>query len=262
MSEAWLDELRRQVRRREDPWVVLEGRHAVEAAVGGWWDVKVVAASEDSDWELPGWSGLDVVRLPRTQLEELAGYPFHRGVIGLARQPEEAADVAALMEELEDDALIVVCPRLADASNVGAVVRNAAALGAQAVLFGEEGASPFDRKAVRSSSGGLFRIPVRVADGGQILRCLKSSGFHLVGAAAGEGSVALDDSDWPDGRTALLFGSEDEGLGLFWEAACDQLVGIPMESGMDSMNVAACTAVCLWQAISFRRATADEDDFF
>lgn len=242
--------------------MVLEGRHVVEAAVNGWWDVKLVVAAEDSEWDLPGWSGLEVRRLPRREIEEIAGYPFHRGVIGLARQPEEARDVAGLMEELDDDALIVVCPRLNDAANVGAVVRNAAALGAQAVLFGAEGASPFDRKAVRSSSGGLFRIPVRVADGGQILRCLKSSGFCIVGTAPAEESVVLDESDWPDGRVAILFGSEDEGLGLFWEAACDHLVGIPMESGMDSLNVAASTAVCLWQAVSFRRATADEDDFF
>ena len=243
----WLEELHTQIRKRRDPWVVLEGRHAVEAAVAGWWDVHGVVASAESSWDLPGWSGLEVQRRSRQELEALAGYAFHRGVLGLARQPEETGDVAGLLEELSKEALIVVCPGLADAANAGAILRNAAALGAEAVLFGSDGVSPFERKAVRASGGALFRIPVRVADGGQMLRCLKAGGFRLVGTAAGKGNPAIHEVDWPAGRLALVFGAEDQGLGPFWSAACNRMVGIPMESGMDSLNVAASSAVCLWE---------------
>lgn len=256
---TWLTELRTQIRKRLDPWVVLEGRHAVEAAVAGWWDVQGVVASRESEWDLPDWSGLEVMRRSREEMKEVAGYPFHRGVLGLARQPDEVADVAGLMEELPDDAMIVVCPKLTDAANAGAIVRNAAALGAQAVIFGEEGVSPFDRKAVRASAGALFRIPVRVADGGLILRCLKAGDFSMVGATVDKEERGLEVADFCDGRLALLIGSEEDGLGSFWLKACDQLHWITMASEVDSLNTAAASAIFLWEISRFR---GEEDDVF
>ncbi len=243
----WIEQLRAQIRRREDPWVVLEGRHAVEAALGGWWDVAGVLAGEESVWEPPAWSGLDLLRWPRREIEALAGYAFHRGVIGLARQPEETGDLPSLLGELSDEALIVVCPNLSDAANAGAILRNAAALGAEAVIFGREGVSPFERKAVRASAGALFRIPVRVADGGQILRCLKAGGFSMVGACCGDGIPDVATYEPPADRLALVIGSEAKGLSPFWEAACDAHVTVPMASGMDSLNAAAASAVLLWE---------------
>lgn len=249
----WVEELKVQIRRREDPWVVLEGRHAVEGALGGWWDVAGVVAGEESAWEPPDWSGLDLLRWPRREIEELAGYPFHRGVLGLARQPEETRDMPSLLAELPGDALIVVCPSLSDAANAGAVIRNAAALGAAAVVFGREGVSPFERKAVRASAGALFRLPVRVADAGQVLRSLKAGGFTLMGAGCAGHLPELDACDPTPGRLALVIGSEAEGLGPFWEAVCDEQFRIPMASGMDSLNAAAASAVMLWE-INRRRA--------
>lgn len=249
----WIDELARQVRRRSDPWVVLEGRHAVEGAIGGWWDVKGILASEDCEWTPPIWSGLELTRIERAKLEEIAGYQFHRGVLGLAKLPEERADVAGLMEELPDDAMVVVCPSLSDAANAGAIVRNAAALGAHAVIFGEEGVSPYERKSVRASSGALFRIPIRVADGGQVLRCLKAAKFVVLGADGSEGAEPCEGRDWEEGRIALAIGREDEGLSSFWKMACDARLRIPMASGMDSLNAAAASAVMLWEMKQGRR---------
>ncbi|MBB5352995.1 tRNA G18 (ribose-2'-O)-methylase SpoU [Haloferula luteola] len=243
----WIDELSRQTRKRSDPWIVLEGRHAVEGAISGWWDVQGILAADDCEWMLPIWSGLELTRVERKMLEQVAGYAFHRGLIALAKLPDERRDVASLMKELPEDARVVVCPSLADASNAGAIVRNAAALGAQAVLFGDEGVSPYERKAVRASSGALFRIPIRVADGGQILRCLKAAKFRLVGADGGEETASLESCEWDEGRVALVIGSEDQGLNGFWKAACDVRVRIPMVSGVDSLNAAAASAVMLWE---------------
>lgn len=257
VQTQWVEELRVQIRRRVDPWVVLEGRHAVEGALGGWWDVAGVLAGEECGWEPPHWAGLELLRRPRQELEELAGYPFHRGVLGLARQPEETADVASLMPELAEDALVVVCPSLSDAANAGAILRNAAALGAAAVIFGREGVSPFERKAVRASAGALFRLPVRVADAGQTLRCLKAARFTLLGTACGEMVAPLDAVEPAPGRLALVIGSEADGLGPFWQAACDEFVRIPMTSGMDSINAAAASAVMLWE-LRRRREAAQE----
>ncbi|MBK1827453.1 RNA methyltransferase [Haloferula rosea] len=260
MDEAeWMQELQLQMKERTDPWVVLEGRHAVEGAMGGWWDIVGVLAGEHCEWEPPDWSGLVVIRRDRKTVEATAGYAFHRGVIGLARQPDEVADVHGLMSELDADATVVVCPRLSDPSNVGAIIRNAAALGAAAVILGSEGASPFERKAVRASSGALFRVPVRVADSGQVLRCLKAGGFRLIGTSGHKNATALTQLDGVEGRVALVIGSEAEGLGSFWEKACDCLTRIPMESGMDSMNAAAASAVCLWELQRLREAALDEE---
>ncbi|BCX50072.1 tRNA/rRNA methyltransferase [Haloferula helveola] len=243
----WVKQLRIQIRQRVDPWVVLEGRHAVEGALGGWWDVAGVLAGEECTWDPPQWSGLELLRRPRTELEELAGYAFHRGVIGLAKQPEDTGDVAALMGELGPEAMVVVCPRLTDAANAGAIIRNAAALGAEAVIFGHEGVSPFERKAVRSSAGALFRIPVKVADAGQILRCLKAGGFSLAATTGDKRATDLATYDPPEGRLAVVIGSEADGLGQFWMTACDDHIRIPMASVMDSMNAAAASAVTLWE---------------
>lgn|GEM_PF-3589454 len=255
----WVAELRVQIRRRVDPWVVLEGRHAVEGAIGGWWDVVGILAGEGCNWEPPTWAGLDLLRRPKDWVEAVAGYAFHRGVVGLARQPEETADVQGLVAELDADATVVVCPALADASNAGAILRNAAALGAKAVLFGDGGVSPFERKAVRSSSGALFRLPVRVADSGQILRCLKAGKFRILGADAGGDAAPLPDLGPVEGRVALVVGSEERGLGSFWSRACDTKLRIPMTSGVDSLNAAAASAVLLWEIARAREEASEEE---
>lgn len=247
MVTQWLEILHAQIRERRDPWVVLEGRHAVEAALAGWWEVAGVVASEESPWEPPVWSGLEFLRRSRRDLEEIAGYAFHRGVLGLAKLPGETGEVAKFLKETDGDALVVVCPRLADAANAGAIVRNAAAMGAAGVLFGAEGVSPFERKSVRSSTGSVFRLPVRIADGGQLLRSLLAAGFELLGADAGEGSMDIRELPAAEGRRALVIGAEDDGLGPFWRSAVSSSVRIPMAEGVDSLNAAAASAVLLWE---------------
>lgn len=234
MDEEWLSELQTQVKMREAPWVVLEGRELVEAALAGWWDLHGVLVDENSEWDPPLWSGLDFLRGPSQLLEDISGGSDHGGVLALARQPDETADVAGLVGELEQQALLVVCPKLGDAAEVGAVVRHAAAMGAQAVLFGSEGASPFEGAALRAAGGGLFQLPLRVADSGQIWRCLKAGGFKMAGAEAGAdiGPPSLMGAE----RLALVLASECEGLGSFWKSACDQLVGLPPDDSANSVS--------------------------
>ena len=253
----WLEELRMQIRERRDPWVVLEGRQAVEGALGGWWDVAGVLAGEECSWLPPDWSGLDLLRKSREEIKEIAGDAFDHGVLGLARQPEETADVASLLGELSADAMIVVCPMLSDAGTVGAVIRSAAALGAEAVIFGAEGISPFERRAVQSSAGALFRLPVRVADGGQVMRCLKAGRFAMIGAANDGDAADLPADESTEGRVALIIGSESGGLGSFWEAACDVRVRVPA-SGLDSLDAAAASAVLLWELRRMREQEGGE----
>ena len=253
----WLGELRVQILDRQDPWVVLEGRQAVEGAVAGWWDLAGILAGESCDWEPPEWSGLELVRRPSEVLEAIGSHDLHEGVLGLSKFPDETANVASLMTELDDDAIVVVCPRLSDEEHVGAVLRNAAALGAKAVIFGREGVSPFERGAVRSSAGALFRVPVRVADGGQILRCLKTAGFMLIGGAVGEKSVSLDGLTLEPGRLAIVIGSEVDGLGSFWKAACDALAHVPVASDSELLDPATMSAVFMWELARRQKEQAE-----
>lgn len=255
----WVDELKKQVLQRQDPWVVLEGRQAVEAAVAGWWDVSGILAAENCEWEPPEWSGLELLRRPRGVIEEVSGGGGEEGILGLARQPDETPNVAGLMEELDPDALVMVCPRLQMGAQVGSIIRNAAALGAKAVLLGREGVSPFEPCSVKASAGAIFRIPVRVADGGQILRCLKMAGFQLIGRAREEDSVPLDRLKLDPGRHAVIVGADDQGLGSFWKAACDSLVHVPTETGHDTLDSAAACSTLLWEMGRRRKEQAERE---
>lgn len=215
----WLRELRGQVVEQRAPWVLLEGRAAVEAAMAGWWEVVGILIDEAHPWEIPPWSGPEVLRRSAGELAALGDAGAHQGVLGLARLPAESFEVAAFVRALGPEALLVVCPRVGDAARAGRLIALAAEQGAAAVLFGAEGASPFAAAAVAASAGALFRIPVRVADGGQLLRSLKAAAVHLVGLEPAAGPL---DPAPPPGRRALVVGDPATGLGAFWRAACDR----------------------------------------
>jgi TrmH family RNA methyltransferase len=250
MESEWLGTLREQLRERRDPWVILEGSAAVEAAIGGWWEVPGVVAAEDTQWQAPVWSGLDLLRLPLPDEPEIADFVLHFGVVGLAKIPQETGEVAKFLAGLEPNALVVVCPRLNEAADAGAIMRNAAAMGAAGILFSAEGVSPFERAAVRASAGAVFRLPVRVGDGGLLLRSLKAAKFEMLAALAGEGAEDVRELPPATGRRALVLSSEEGGLGAFWSAGCDRKVKIPMnEASVDSLGLVACSAVLLWELV-------------
>ncbi|TAE86542.1 MAG: hypothetical protein EAZ71_11750 [Verrucomicrobia bacterium] len=201
--------------------MVLEGREAVEAALAAWWDVVGMMVAEEQAWEVPVWSGLEVLRCGEVELSEWGDPARHCGVLGLARLPAERAEVADFALGLEPEALLVVCPRTMDAEFAGRLIGLAAERGAAGVLFGAEGVSPFGSDVVAASAGGIFRVPVRVADGGQLLRSLKAARVRLVACEA-EGSQGPRVAR--TGRRALVAGDPVLGLGAFWRAACDERV--------------------------------------
>jgi tRNA G18 (ribose-2'-O)-methylase SpoU len=225
-----------QATTRRDPWVVLEGQATVEAALAGWWEVAGVMLCDAHPWEVPAWSGLEVVRKPLSAFAGLADPARHGGVLGLARQPAETAEVAAFAKGLEAEALLVVCPKLEDPVLAGTVARHAERIGAAGVLFGAEGVSPFGAAAVAASDGAVFRLPVRVADSGQLLRSLKAAAVDLTGLEPGADPAGVMR---PDGRRALVVGDPERGLGPFWRAACDRWGGGEMESLLRRLAVQA-----------------------
>lgn len=209
------------------PWVVLEGRAAVEAALAGWWEVAGVMMEESHPWEVPPWSGLDVRRMTAAGMAGFGDPERHGGVLGLAREPAETREVAAFCKALDADAMLVVAPRLADPVLAGRLMRQAEGIGAAAVLFGAEGTSPFGPAAIEASGGAAFRLPVRVADGGQLLRSLKAAAVDLTGWEQDGGPAAAAPAA---GRRALVIGDSESGLGPFWRSACDRRGGGEWES--------------------------------
>ena len=156
----------------------------------------------------------------------------HGGVIALAKQPQETAEVAAFVKSLEVDALLLVCPRAGDATSAGELVRLALGAGAAGVLFGAEGVSPFDPDAVAASGGDVFKLPVKVADAGLILRSLMAGKVNLLGLGGKDPVEILV----PEGRRALVVPGE-RGLDGFWAKACDQLTSALLGEALEAFAV-------------------------
>lgn len=186
--------------------------------------------------------------LPGEQMERLCGYRVTRGFLCAMRRPRPLSVEAAL----EGARRVVVLEDLVDVTNVGALFRSAAALGADAAILSPRCADPYVRRAVRVSMGCVFKLPWARADEASwpdaTLEGLRGQGFSVLALALEKGAAPLDDPALlASERRALLFGSEGYGLSRQALSACDRSVIIPMAHGVDSLNVAASSAVAFWQ---------------
>lgn len=190
---------------------------------------------------------------PENELEKLTGFQLTRGALAAFRRPAERS----AREILRDASLVAVLEDIRNHTNVGAIFRSAAALGVDAVLVTPACYDPLYRRAIRVSMGTVFQVPwARIGtnahdwtrDGLPLLRDL---GFTTAAMALSDDSVSLDDPRLKEnGRLALVFGTEGDGLAPSTIARCDFTVRIPMQHGVDSLNVAASSAVAFWE---FRR---------
>ncbi|MFF1878883.1 TrmH family RNA methyltransferase [Leifsonia sp. NPDC058230] len=177
-------------------------------------------------------------------LEELTGYHLHRGALAAMHRPT-LPDPADL---LRDARLVVVLEDIVDHTNVGAIFRSVAGLGADAVLISPRCADPLYRRSVRVSMGTVLQVPwTRIPEWDEAAPILHEAGFEIAALALADDAVALDDyvAD-PPPRVALVLGSEGDGLSRHALGAADRVVTIPMLHGVDSLNVASASAVALW----------------
>lgn len=188
--------------------------------------------------------------LPHDQMERLTGFNVNRGLLCAMRRPRPQAVEQVLLGARH----VAVLEDLVDVTNVGAVFRSAAALGADAVLLSPRCADPLGRRAVRVSMGTVFQVPwTRVEAGAWPAACadeLRARGFSLSALALTDDALPIDAPDLGarlGEKRALLFGCEGWGLTKAALAACDQALIIPMARGVDSLNVAASSAVAFWQ---------------
>jgi tRNA G18 (ribose-2'-O)-methylase SpoU len=178
------------------------------------------------------------------QLQELTGFHLHRGALASMHRPKDRNPV----ELLRSSRRVVVLEDLADHTNVGAIFRSVAALGADAVLLSPACADPLYRRAVRVSMGAVLQVPwARLPDWPTAGPMIRSEGYELSAFALNETAEDLADyvKDLPP-RLALLFGTEGAGLSRRALASAARSVVIPMEHGVDSLNVATAAALALW----------------
>jgi len=181
---------------------------------------------------------------PGELLESLTGYVLHRGLIASMHRPE----LPTVQSLLADATRIVVLENVVDPTNVGAIFRSVAAIGADAVLVTERCSDPFYRRAIRVSMGTVLQVPwTRVGDWASTRSILTNAGFHIAALALTDDAVDLRSfaATAPE-RVALVLGTEGEGLTIEAIAAADTVVQIPMAHGIDSLNVAATAAVAMY----------------
>ena len=189
--------------------------------------------------------GVPVYAAEEDVLTNLTGFHLTRGMLCAMRRPP-LADPAAV---LRGATRVAVLENVMNPTNLGAIFRSAAALGMDAVLLTTAGSDPLYRRASRVSMGNVFLIPwTYLPESGDWTQLLRDLGFRTVAMALRNDSVRLDDPRLAaEEKLAIVMGTEGDGLASSTIASCDYTVRIPMYHGVDSLNVAAASAVAFYE---------------
>ena len=183
---------------------------------------------------------------PRQLLASLTGYELSRGFLCAMRRPT----LPSVEEVCSGKRRIAVMDSVVNSTNTGAIFRAATALGIEALLLTPTCCDPLNRRSVRVSMGTVFQMPwtyIEQWPTGGIDR-LHNLGFSTVALALNDNAVSIDDPSLrASDRLAIVMGTEGDGLSAQTIAACDHVAMIPMQNGVDSLNVAAAAAVAFWQ---------------
>ena len=222
-----------------------------------------VAPGNDNDERMTealaiaGKAGISILEMSRAQMDKMTGGIVHQG-IALQVPPysyEHPDDLLSRALASASPPLIVALDGVTDPRNLGAVVRSAAAFGAQGVLIPERRSAGMTAAAWRTSAGAAARLPVaRCTNLARTLTAYKEAGLFTVGLAA-DGAVSLDDLEVATSPLVIVIGSEGAGLGRLVEQTCDLTVSIPMSGLTESLNAGIAAAVTLAEVARVRRVT-------
>lgn len=239
-----------ELRSRTEPergLFIAEGRLVIERALAAGYPIRSMLLS--TNWLERMAPLIDSVDAPvyvgeSEVLEALTGFHVHRGALAaMGRRPlPDAADLLAAARR------VVVLEGVNNHTNVGAIFRCAAGLGMDAVLLSPDCVDPLYRRSVKVAMGTVFAVPyARLTPWPRALDDLGAAGFQLLALTPAEDAVPLPEVRLrPDQRVALLLGAEGDGLSRRALGAADIRVRIPMRAGVDSLNVAAATAVACY----------------
>ena len=241
-----------QLRNRLEPekgvFIAQTGKVISLALRAGCQPLSILAEEEGLSAEsreiLPQVGDCPVYTAPRAVLQQLTGFSLTRGILCAMRRPK----LPELEDLCRDARRIAVLHGVVDATNIGAIIRSAAALSMDGVVVCSNCCDPFNRRAVRVSMGTVFQIPWTVAEESTWQQRLRDLGFRTAALALKENTLSIDDPRLEQvDRLALVLGSEGWGLPDPVIDQCDYTVKIPMGHGVDSLNVAAASAVAFWQ---------------
>ena len=248
-----------KARQQEDDGII-EGRNAViEALRAGTPIDKVYIARGETDAALghiaakAKAAGAAVVDCDRRKLDAMSVTHAHQGVIAVAavRAYATVADILNEAKEKGEPPLILVCDELSDPHNLGAVIRTAECAGAHGVIIPKRRSAGLTATVAKASAGAVSVLPVaRVTNIPAVLEELKREGLWVYGAA-GEAAGTLYETDFK-GPTAIVIGSEGDGLGRLVREKCDGLVSIPLRGQISSLNASAAAAVLLYEVLRQR----------
>lgn len=172
-------------------------------------------------------------------MEQIVGFKLHSGVMAIGRQPDYIP-----IEELDNK--IVILNAVRDAENVGSIVRNAAAFNVNSIIYDEQSSSPYLRRAVRVSVGNVFNLKInKTANLEKTINNLKKLGYQIVCAEICNGAIDIAKINFKE-KVAIIFGNEGDGVEEKYLRMCDSICFIPISEKVDSLNVAASSAVFLY----------------
>jgi len=239
-----------QLRNRLDPGngiFIAESPKVIKVAINAGYRPLSMLCEErhingDAAFVIEYFPDIEVYTGSRELLAGLTGYKLTRGVLCAMRR-RQLPSVESLCL---DTSRVAVIDGVVDTTNIGAIFRSAAAIGIEAILLTPTSCDPLNRRAVRVSMGTIFQVPWTWLD--RPVTALKDLGFKTVAMALSANSVPVDDPELcAEPRLAIVLGTEGDGLSDNVIAGCDYVARIPMAHGVDSLNVAAASAVAFWQ---------------
>ena len=248
--------------RGDADWVA--GRNSVVEALRASMPVSAVYVAEGAErdgrlrevFRVAADRGISLLEVPRPELDRLTDGAVHQGLAARIpayeyAHPDDLLDRAA---EAGEPPLVVALDSVTDPRNLGAVVRSAAGFGAHGVLVPERRSAGMTAAAWKTSAGAAARLPVAQATNlTRQLKAYQDAGCMVVGLAA-DGDVSLPDFELADGPLVVVVGSEGDGLSRLVAETCDQLLSIPMASGLESLNAGVAASVVLYAVAQARAA--------
>jgi tRNA G18 (ribose-2'-O)-methylase SpoU len=227
---------------------VVEGERLVDRLIDSRFPVVSVLIDDRFEGKLtrPIPEDVPAYIVPHAMVDQVVGFPFHRGILACGqRRPWPALET--LVAGAERPFFAVICPKLSNPENLGALARIGDVFGIDAILAGPECPDPLSRRVLRVSMGAALRLPViveeRLTDAAA--RLADSAGFELIAAVADPDAIPFENVRRPQ-RLGLVLGDEHEGIDANWLALCRRAVTIPMRPGASSLNVAVAAGILVY----------------
>lgn len=237
--------LRRPMDHQRAGIFVAEGGKVVQRMINSGIDIVSLLMTPEWLTNISATDNYPVFLASQALLETIVGFPLHQGIMGIGRIPQQPP-LDQVLETAARPWMLLALDGLEHAENVGLVVRNAAAFGAQALLYDRTSSHPFLRRAVRNSMGAIFRLPaIDTGDLAQFIPTLRERNITVVAAHPG-GSHDIATFDFTR-DVCIVLGNEGGGISERVLHACDCSVAVPMHNDTDSLNVASAGAVFLYE---------------